>query len=71
MAPKKIVDLGEFLVVGMPYLGKNEHGEIAKMWGEFVPRIGEIKHQTASVYMSYGVCMPNAGGWSTTWPESQ
>jgi predicted transcriptional regulator YdeE/DNA-binding transcriptional MerR regulator len=51
----KIVTKPAFTVVGMLYHGKNEHNEIAQMWGKFVPRIEEIKHITGS-HDSYGVC---------------
>jgi len=56
----KIVSLDKFLVVGMPYLGKNEHGEISQMWGNFHPRIPEIKHMLNGP--AYGVCFPNSQG---------
>lgn len=44
-----------FTVVGMLYRGKNENSEIAQMWSEFVPRIGEIQG-IADAQESYGVC---------------
>jgi predicted transcriptional regulator YdeE len=58
----KIVNLEKFLVVGMPYLGKNEHGEIARMWQEFIPRIKENQHIAPGPEISYGLCSPNAQG---------
>ena len=30
-------------VVGMAYIGKNENGEIGKMWDEFIPRFHEVQ----------------------------
>jgi len=51
----KIVTKPAFTVVGMLYRGRNENNEIAQMWGEFVPRMGEIKHATGA-HESYGVC---------------
>lgn len=54
----KIVHLDKFMVVGMQYIGKNEQGEIGKMWGEFIPRIPEIRH-TREGDESYGVCIDN------------
>jgi predicted transcriptional regulator YdeE len=51
----KIITKAEFTVVGMRYYGKNENNEIAQVWREFMPRIGEIKHQRA-VEIGYGVC---------------
>lgn len=51
----KIVERGEFKVVGMQYIGNNQNAEIAKMWGEFFPRIGEIKNN-AGKHIFYGLC---------------
>lgn len=51
----KILTKPAFTVVGMLYHGKNENNEIAQMWGEFVPRIGEIKHGVGPE-VAYGVC---------------
>lgn len=58
----KIINLDKFLVVGMPYLGKNEHGEIAQMWQVFIPHINEIKHIAPESEISYGLCSPNSQG---------
>ena len=58
----KIESLDKFYVVGMPYLGKNEHSEISQMWQEFIPRIPEIKHIAPGPDISYGICSPNAEG---------
>jgi len=51
----KIMTKAEFTVVGMRYHGKNENNEIAQVWQEFIPRMGEIKHRSEHGY-SYGVC---------------
>jgi predicted transcriptional regulator YdeE/DNA-binding transcriptional MerR regulator len=56
----KIVTKPAFYVVGMQYIGKNEDQEIAKMWGNFLPRINEparIKPQ-----LSYGLCDSSIAG---------
>lgn len=58
----KITQLDKFLAVGMPYLGKNEHNEISQMWGEFIPRMSEIKHLGHGPEISYGLCFPNDQG---------
>ncbi len=58
----EIVNLEAFLVVGLPYLGDNEGGEIGQMWGEFVPRIPEIRHLAPGPAVSYGICSPNPTG---------
>ena len=39
----KIESRAAFSVVGMKYRGRNENQEIAQLWGEFMPRIAEIK----------------------------
>lgn len=49
-----IVEKPGFKVVGMKYRGQNEHGEIPQLWGQFVPRLGEIKHGVGRGE-SYGV----------------
>ena len=51
----KIVSRASFTVVGMKYSGKNENNEIPQLWGEFGPRMGEIK-QVANPHLAYGVC---------------
>ncbi len=38
----KIITYPSFTLVGMRYYGKNENQEIARLWGEFNQRIGEI-----------------------------
>jgi AraC family transcriptional regulator len=43
MPEPQIVQRGAFLVAGLHYEGKNEHGEIPALWdNEFLPRIGEL-----------------------------
>ena len=58
----KITSLDKFFVVGMPYLGKNEHAEIAQMWREFIPRIPEIQNIAPGPEISFGICSPNPDG---------
>jgi AraC family transcriptional regulator len=55
----RIVRKGEFKVIGMRYVGKNEHGEISQMWVELNPRIKEIPNLTRDPEygdVTYGVC---------------
>ena len=54
----KIVQLDKFNIVGLPYIGDNEHQEISQMWGVFNQRSGEIKHLTP-VDAAYGICYPH------------
>lgn len=57
----RIVRKGEFKVIGMRYVGKNEKGEISQMWVELNPRIKEIPNLTRDPEygdVTYGVC-----GW--------
>jgi predicted transcriptional regulator YdeE/DNA-binding transcriptional MerR regulator len=51
----KLVNLDAFKVVGMQYIGSNEHSEISQMWEVFNRRSGEIKH-LAPMEAAYGVC---------------
>jgi predicted transcriptional regulator YdeE len=50
----KIVTKPAFNVVGMCYHGNNQNQEIAVMWQEFMPRMGEIERINPT--LSYGVC---------------
>ena len=50
----QIVSKPAFTVVGMKYRGKNEHDEIPQLWGQFVPRIPEIRHRNPDP-ATYGV----------------
>ncbi|MBP1692465.1 MAG: MerR family transcriptional regulator [Chloroflexi bacterium] len=54
----KIVNMDKFYIVGLPYIGDNEHQEISEMWGVFNQRAGEIKH-LAPVDGAYGMCYPH------------
>lgn len=54
MMEPKIVAIPEFRVMGMVYYGKNEQGEIPKMWGRFFQRINEI--QSTDPNVTYGMC---------------
>jgi predicted transcriptional regulator YdeE len=51
----KIVTKPSFTVVGMMYHGKNENNEISQLWGQFNPRMGEIKNVTDG---AFGLCAP-------------
>lgn len=50
----EIVERPAFTVLGYRYQGKNEHQEIAAMWEQFLPRMGEIR--TTNPLESFGVC---------------
>jgi predicted transcriptional regulator YdeE/DNA-binding transcriptional MerR regulator len=62
MQPSKFVTMDQFLVVGMPYLGKHENQEIPAMWRVFMQRQKEIKHCAPSPHGNYGICRPNPQG---------
>jgi predicted transcriptional regulator YdeE/DNA-binding transcriptional MerR regulator len=62
MQPSNFVTMDRFLVVGMPYLGKNENREIPAMWGTFMQRQREIKHVAPSPHGNYGICRANSQG---------
>lgn len=51
----RIVSLPAMRVIGMEYVGKNEREEIAAMWGDFVPRVGEIQGKVRPGVL-LGVC---------------
>ena len=51
----KIVKKSAFMVVGLPYFGKNEAGEIPQLWGAFNPRIAEIQNIDNNGEC-YGIC---------------
>jgi len=53
----KIVEKKDFKVVGIPYYGNNENGEIPKLWGVYNERAGEIK-DIVSHEVCLGVCDP-------------
>jgi predicted transcriptional regulator YdeE/DNA-binding transcriptional MerR regulator len=50
----KYVTRPAFTVVGMRYYGKNENQEIAQLWRQANPRLGEIQHVTGEC--AYGLC---------------
>ena len=52
--PKIILKTG-FTAVGMLYYGKNEKYEISQLWGEFNPRMKEIRH---IIDGAFGLCEP-------------
>ena len=55
MEEPKILTKPAFTVIGMKYRGKNEHGEIPQLWGEFMAKAGEIKDKPEPE-ICYGVC---------------
>lgn len=50
----KIVERPAFMVMGLKYLGKNQHSEISQMWGEFNRRMEQMKYPFQNA--TYGVC---------------
>jgi len=50
----RVIRKREFKVVGLAYVGRNQHGEIAQMWGKFNERAAEIKHHRGRG--AYGLC---------------
>jgi AraC family transcriptional regulator len=50
----KVVSKPGIKVIGLKYRGKNEEGEVPKLWEQFVPRIEEIQHMTGA-HDSFGV----------------
>jgi predicted transcriptional regulator YdeE len=58
----KIVSEAKFMVVGMPYLGRNEHGEVTALWPVFNRRVQEIRYIAPDCQAAYGVCLPNQEG---------
>jgi len=42
----KIINLEAMTVVGIEYIGNNEHREISELWHRFINRAQEIQHQT-------------------------
>jgi predicted transcriptional regulator YdeE len=57
----KIVDVDKFYIVGLPYIGKNEHQEISQMWGVFNQRCIEIRHVLHD-QPAYGICYSHPSG---------
>ena len=59
-----IVKKPAFLVVGIPYFGKNENGEIPQMWNVFNSRYKEIKDVSdPSVCYGIGSSMDETGAF--------
>ncbi len=56
----KIVNRPAFKVVGLSYVGKNDHGEIGEMWGRFNQACGPIKRINKDE--AFGVCFNTAPG---------
>jgi len=56
----KIVNRPAFKVIGLAYVGKNEHGEIAQMWGRF----NQQSHQIKSINdkEAFGLCFAEVEG---------
>jgi AraC family transcriptional regulator len=51
----KITSIKGFKAVGLAYLGKNENGEIPKLWDVFNKRYVDIKNKSKSM-LFYGIC---------------
>lgn len=45
----------EMIVVGLAYRGKNDAGEIPKLWGELMGRTKEVENRDFFVHAAYGV----------------
>ena len=52
----KIVRVDKFMVAGLSYVGKNEHGEISEMWGELNRRWNEVQNVVERPAAAYGLC---------------
>jgi predicted transcriptional regulator YdeE len=61
----EIVEYGPCRVIGMRYVGKNEHGEVPALWGGesgFIARFGEVvsppdaKWQDSGRHPAFGLC---------------
>lgn len=50
----RIVERSAFTVIGMKVRGKNEHGEIPKLWETLGPRVHEIKNMLENG-VAYGI----------------
>lgn len=50
----KLVEKPAIMLVGMKYVGKNQHNEIGEMWGRFNPHISSLVHEPFDA--AYGVC---------------
>jgi predicted transcriptional regulator YdeE/DNA-binding transcriptional MerR regulator len=56
----KIVNRPAFKVIGLSYVGKNEHGEIGQMWDRFNQRSDEIKSINGKE--AFGLCFSTVEG---------
>lgn len=56
----KIVNRPAFKVIGLSYVGKNEHGEISVMWGEFNKRAHLVK--SINDKEAFGLCFSTVEG---------
>ncbi len=56
----KIVQLEQFYVVGLPYVGENANDEIKAMWGVFNQRYQEVQHVPEDS-AAYGLCYDKPG----------
>jgi predicted transcriptional regulator YdeE len=56
MTEPRIVERDAFTVVGLEYVGKNEHMEIPVLWTRFIQRAGEITNPSETG-TAYGVCV--------------
>ncbi len=55
----KIVTKPAFTIVGMSYVGKNEHNEVPQLWGQFNTRMDELENAEP---VAYGVCSAELEG---------
>lgn len=51
----KLINIRGFKAVGLTYFGKNENGEIPKLWEVFNKRYTDIKNKSKSM-LCYGIC---------------
>lgn len=58
----KIESKGPMMFIGVPYLGQNEHNEIAQIWQIFNTRSSEIINCVPGYDAAYGICYPNQDG---------
>jgi AraC family transcriptional regulator len=56
----KIVNRPAFKVIGLSYVGKNEHGEIAQLWDKFNQVSGKIK--SINEKEAFGLCFSTVEG---------
>ena len=51
----RIINLPAMRIIGMAYIGKNENMEIKSLWGDFIPRAGEVQGKMCKD-VKLGVC---------------